>query len=678
MPTKLIHSLKFQITAVLVLLLSLFSFAITYTLYTIDEREKETAALQLINRLQLITNYMEMQSFNYLKHAPQSSSAYERDIGLYYKELKGQLNNKNDIITCFADEHLRSDLVGMDEDINLNLDTKTKETLISLQKTWDIYFKELKQTLGESENSPKLAAAAQYIAENQKNIKEIEAIVVKQLQQDISDRINWINHVNKLILATAFLVALFTLGGFYIKVITPLNKAVEGFNKVARGDFGHQVIVSTDNEIASIAKSFNHLSQRLYSIFQLIDRVQQGNDLDNTLGFIAEQFSSILPINWTSVLLHNGNATMLELQKTYMDSKPHALPRTLFSVEGTLLEKAIQSDKPLFISNLDKVAEKNKNYVFLGLLAKEGMKSAIFLHLTQATQVPGMLVFASRKPNAYNEEHIELLNNIAHLVTHSFGKTVKMAEQRRLAAIGEFTSGIVHEVRNPLTSIGLALKYFSRLELDEDGTEWAEIAGRESERMGRLLEDVLLYAKPVKLDLVAINLLDFINEFIKTNKTMGEEKQLLLEPPIIGNSLTNHALQNNTSPQKKSALQINNVRKNKFTVNADKDRLNQIFLNIYRNATEAADSHSTIRCLLQNNHAAHTSTIEINNQGEVIPDKVLQRIGEPFFTTKSRGTGLGMGIVKRMLEAHSGNLEIVSTKEQGTSVFITIPYIGIG
>lgn len=655
MPNKLIHSLKFQITAVLFLLLSLFSFAITYTLYAIDERENEMAGLHLIHRLQLITNYMDMQSMNYLKNAPKSSSAYKRDIDLYYDDLKGQLDNKNEIIKCFSDEHLTSELTKMDSDIDLNLDSKTKEALFQLQKVWDRYFKELNETLGKRDHSPKLAAAAQYIAENQKKIRKIEDVVVQQLQGDLNKRIEWINYVNKLILAIAFIVALGTLLGFYIKVIIPLNRAVDGFNKVAKGDFGHQVVISADNEMASITKSFNHLSQRLYSIFQLIHQVQQGNDLDETLGFIAEQFSSILPIDWTSVLLHNGNATMLELQKAYMDGKPHALPRTLFSVEGTLLEKAILSEKPLLISNLKEVAEQNKHYVFLNLLAKEGMNSAIFLHLTQTTQVPGMLIFASRQANAYDNEHIELLNNIAHLVTHSFGKTVKMAEQRRLAAIGEFTSGIVHEVRNPLTTIGLALKYFSRLELDEDGTEWAEIAERESGRMGRLLEDILLYSKPVQLDLTLINLIDFINEFINTNKAIGEYKGILLE--------LSHSIHNDAASD------------SQLLVKADSDRLNQILLNIYRNAAEAAHSNSVILCHVSNNPEAHTVTIVINNQGEVIPEDILQRIGEPFFTTKTRGTGLGMGIVKRMVEAHSGNLSISSSDEEGTNVAITLPYL---
>jgi len=650
MSNKLIHSLKFQITAILVLLLSLFTFAISYTLYAIDERENEMAALHLVHRLQLITTYMDMQSMNYLKNAPQSSSAYKRDINLYYDDLKEQLKSKNEIIHCFADEHLTPELTDMKNDINLNLDKSTKEAIARLQETWNYYFEELNTTLGDRSDSPKLAAAAQYIAENKYNIKKIEDSVIKQLQFDLKQRINWINNVNKIILAMAFIVALGTLVGFYIKVIIPLNRAVEGFNKVAKGDFGHQIVLHSDNEISSLVNSFNHLSQRLHSIFRLIHRVQQGNDLDNTLGFIAEQFSTILPINWTSVLLHNGNATMLELQKVYLDGKPHVLPRTLFSVDSTLLEKAIMSDKPLLISNLKQTARENKEYVFLQLLVKEGMKSAIFLHLTQATQVPGMLIFASRQSNAYNNEHIELLNNIAHLVTHSFGKTVKMAEQRRLAAIGEFTSGIVHEVRNPLTTIGLALNYFERQQLDEDGTEWAEIASRETGRMGRLLEDILLYSKPVKLELHTINLIDFSNEFITDHKRLAEEKSLTLEAEF---GLCNQAL----------------------FVKADTDRLKQIVLNIYRNAIEAADKDSIIQYRLSNDPEAHTVNIIINNQGAVIPEEIIKRIGEPFFTTKTRGTGLGMGIVKRMVEAHSGQLSIDSSAAQGTNIIITLPYL---
>ena len=648
MAIKIFHSLKFQITAVLLILLALFSFSISYTLYAIDEREKEMAALHLVNRLQIITNYMNMQSLNYLKNAPKNHSDYKRDIGLYYDDLRTQLDNKDEIIQCFSNEHLKADLVNMDRDVNLNLDKTTKQSLRQLQKNWDAYYQELSDILGHRNESPKLAAAAKYIFEHQKNIKDFENSVVTQLQSELKARIDWINSVNKSILLIAALVSLITLIGFYFKVIIPLNRAVEGFNKVAKGDFGHQVMISGDSEIASMTQSFNHLSLRLSSIFKLIHRIQQGDDLDTTLGFIAEQFSSILPINWTSVLLQNGRTTLLELQKVFVDGNTHALPRTIFSIEGTLLEKAMGSEKPLLISNLKQVADDNPHFVFLSLLSKEGMNSAIFLHLDQSKnmQVPGMLIFASRQIDAYNDEHIELLNNIAHLATYSFAKTIKMAEQRRLAAIGEFTSGIVHEVRNPLTTISLAIKYFSRLNLDEDGQEWAEISERESARMARLLEDVLLYSKPIQLNLSKINLSDFIHGFIRVNKDIGADK----------------------------SLQLNYDGQENIMMQADTDRLSQIFLNIYRNAVEAADQKTSINCTTLLDCKTHTVSIMINNMGSVIDKEIIERIGEPFFTTKSRGTGLGMGIVKRMLAAHNGCLEIHSTREQGTTIMIVLPY----
>ncbi len=651
MPKNMIHSLKFQIAAVLLLLLSLFSFAIIYTLYTIDEREEEMAALHVLHRMQLITNYMAMQSNNYLLHSPTNVQAYERDISLYYRDLKRQLNNKNDIITCFADEHLPAALVGMEKGINLKLETETKNILQELQTTWNHYYHELKQTLGDSEDMPKLAAAARYISDNQQQIKLVEDIAVEQMSQELSHRIKAINRVNKFVLGASFLIALMTLAGFYIKVIVPLNKAMEGFDRVARGDFGHQVAIGSNNEIASITRSFNHLSLRLYAIFKLIDRIQQGSDLNETLGFIAEEFSAILPINWTSVLLHNGDTKILELQNVFLDGEAQMLPRSLYSIDSTLLEQAIHSDVPLHISDVQGLARQHPDYVFLNLLAENGMQSSIFLHLTDAGKMLGILVFASRQADAYKQEQIELLNNIAYLMIHSLGKTIRMTEQKSLAAIGEFTSGIVHEVRNPLTTIGLALNYFSKLSLDENGNEWSAIANRETERMGRLLEDVLLYAKPVMLKLETINLYQYINGFIEQNQVLGEDKNL------------NFSLRYNESE--------NNIKKQ--MIKADTDRLNQVLMNIYRNAIEACYPDSEILCTLIFDNTAHTVNVLINNQCDLIPEDVLVRIGEPFFTTKRRGTGLGMGIVKRMVEAHSGHLALTSSETEGTTVTISLP-----
>jgi signal transduction histidine kinase len=168
-----------------------------------------------------------------------------------------------------------------------------------------------------------------------------------------------------------------------------------------------------------------------------------------------------------------------------------------------------------------------------------------------------------------------------------------------------------------------------------------------------MLEDILLYAKPIKLELACIELQTFITDFIHRIKAMEAEKALQFELPLIQT--------------------IHPVNQSALIVKADSDRLNQILLNIYRNAVDAAYEKTRISCHLQLNTEAHTVSTIINNQGDVIPEAVLARIGEPFFTTKSRGTGLGMGIVKRMIEAHGGHLRIQSSDAEGTDIIITLP-----
>ena len=68
-----------------------------------------------------------------------------------------------------------------------------------------------------------------------------------------------------------------------------------------------------------------------------------------------------------------------------------------------------------------------------------------------------------------------------------------------------------------------------------------------------------------------------------------------------------------------------------------------------------------------------TLTLSVNNPGEAIPESVLPRLFEPFFTTKSSGTGLGLGIVKRMVDGHGGDISIRSSDSQGTTVTLHIP-----
>ena len=91
------------------------------------------------------------------------------------------------------------------------------------------------------------------------------------------------------------------------------------------------------------------------------------------------------------------------------------------------------------------------------------------------------------------------------------------------------------------------------------------------------------------------------------------------------------------------------------------------------NASDAAPEQSIIQWRLYQDKTSHTIRLEIQNDGAPIPEAIKERLFDPFFTTKASGTRLGLGIVKRIVEAHAGEIQLTSDSSQGTLVSVKIP-----
>jgi PAS domain S-box-containing protein len=215
----------------------------------------------------------------------------------------------------------------------------------------------------------------------------------------------------------------------------------------------------------------------------------------------------------------------------------------------------------------------------------------------------------------------------------------------RLAEIGELASTIVHEIRNPLTTLLLGLNAFKRLELPEPYQTYRSLALDEGDRLQRLLNQILLYAKPQNLTQSEVELNSFIAEMLTVLQGM---------PAATGKSLKFTA-----SPLPAKVL-------------ADPDKLKQIVINLIANAFEAVGEGEEIALSIQPN-PAHQVCLQVHNGGDPIPADVLPKLTQPFVTTKSSGTGLGLAIVKRIVEAHGGDLRIESSATMGTTVTVKLP-----
>lgn len=224
----------------------------------------------------------------------------------------------------------------------------------------------------------------------------------------------------------------------------------------------------------------------------------------------------------------------------------------------------------------------------------------------------------------------------------------KRTEQERLRAIaslaevGELAAMIVHEIRNPLTTVWMGLNAFKHMELSAVAKERLALAIDEAERLRNLLNEILLYAKPHVLNREEIELNQWSTDLLATLRTMPAAAQRTIEffPAATP------------------------VR-----VQVDKDKLKQVFINLVSNACEAVAEGAVIRWQVE--PVRDQVYVRVHNGGDPIPPEVLPQLTKPFYTTKSSGTGLGLAIVKRIVEAHGGEL-LIESSQAGTTVTVRL------
>ena len=252
-------------------------------------------------------------------------------------------------------------------------------------------------------------------------------------------------------------------------------------------------------------------------------------------------------------------------------------------------------------------------------------------------------------PALLSAETIDLEGESCLLAVASDISLLREAEKAlaRLAEIGELAATIVHEVRNPLTTMMMALNAFKKLELTDRFQEYLNLSLDEADRLERLLSQILLYSRPQTLDRCEIELNSFITETLNILQTI---------PVAAGKHL-------NFSTNISS-----------LNISADRDKLKQVLINLVTNACEAVSTGEAIAISLQQREDRRIC-ISIQNAGTPIPADILPQLTKPFFTTKASGTGLGLAIVKRIVEAHDGELGIESGEGVGSIVTVRLPLL---
>lgn len=226
----------------------------------------------------------------------------------------------------------------------------------------------------------------------------------------------------------------------------------------------------------------------------------------------------------------------------------------------------------------------------------------------------------------------------------------EVRRKEKLAAVGSLAAGVAHEIRNPLSSIkGYATYFGSRFAKDSEDRNAANIMVEEVERLNRVISDLINLSRPSDLRRTPTNL----------NK-LAEHCFGLIKQDAAMHDVDLKLSTDSSLPE----------------LSVDPDRLSQAILNISLNSLEAMPEGGTLAMNLS--HTSELVTIKVSDTGKGISKAEVTRIFEPYFTTKSQGTGLGLPIVLKIIEAHGGTIRVESQPDSGTAFVIELPVSPVG
>ncbi len=230
-------------------------------------------------------------------------------------------------------------------------------------------------------------------------------------------------------------------------------------------------------------------------------------------------------------------------------------------------------------------------------------------------------------------------------ITMLFNLEKALGRAEQLALLGKMTASIAHEIKTPVASMKLSVQLLKKQlgHIPDEATETLEILDKEIRRLEERSMQFLTSSKTT-YDLKSLNLIDVLEESIKLARIRARERGITIDfiTPF-----------------------------NQLMIDGDDNALNSAFLNVLVNGMDASNENGKIEVKVD--QIKNYALITFTDHGNGIPPDQMDYIFEPFFTLKINGTGLGMSIVKRVINSHGGKIEVKSEEKIGTTVSIRLP-----
>jgi PAS domain S-box-containing protein len=421
---------------------------------------------------------------------------------------------------------------------------------------------------------------------------------------------------NALLAAGVVLVSF--LASFYLanRLLAPIEMLRRELARIDPGGGQPPLELRNEADVSRITEFFATLSKRLAEDRQLRD--SGSSWLETMMGGITD-----------AVMVVSSERKILTLN----DPASQLLGHSRAEVQGRPLDELVSEDHPiaaLVREALERGEPIGPRTSPLEVRGRKVPHSLTVQMLRETNGVSGVLVSA---------RDLEKLSQLGSHLSYS----------QKLSALGRLTSGVAHEIKNPLNAmvIHVALLRQKLESAAPDARGHLDVLDEQIGRLDRVIQGFLKFTRPEELHLDSVPLEEVLEGVLRLISGEAEKNGIQL---------------------------VADIGANLPPVHGDRELLQQAFLNLMLNAKEAMPDGGTLRVATKRSTDRHVE-IEIEDSGVGIPAAELPRIFDLYFTTKEGGSGIGLSLVYRIVQLHDGEVEVHSTPKGGTRFTIKLPEV---
>jgi signal transduction histidine kinase len=391
-------------------------------------------------------------------------------------------------------------------------------------------------------------------------------------------------------------------------------------------------------------------TRQLETLVELGQTIVSAISLDETLKLITAHGVTLMRGKLCSLLLLDRDRDELVLKACHGASERYATKPNL-SVPESQVSVVVRRKRPLALLNV----QESDRYKHIEIAKAEGLVSLLSVPLLYRDEVIGVLNVYTDQPHRFDNEEIRLLSALAHLSAIAiekarlYEKIVDVEEQLRqnekLSALGLLAAEIAHEIRNPLTVMKMLFHSLNlQFESADPRAKDASIITEKMEQLDKIVERILRFARTTEPEFKTASLNTIVEDVLLLVRHKLEQQGIELRKKLTP-----------ALPE----------------ISCDRTQVEQVLLNLILNSAQAMSVGGSLT--LATSHTGSDVHLTVNDTGEGMTEERRRHLFQPFLTSRPSGTGIGLAIVKKIVETHRGRIEVRSRPGKGTQFRISLP-----